>query len=232
MRQPQDLQMLFFPSWVVLQGFPWPRLGRVIRLQPAAKWQCAKQIYFLQPFWESCYFKLQCVLTCTHMECIGWSLCGTENAHPVHFPVATLEEDSNSNKAISSRGCTQNHQGRQAWWRVSVCCCTHCSWLWSNLNKLEDDVILISTSPGWDVALQSPIPRVFQKKNSLYHSTTTAIPKIVFQNWKKVRQRWGEGYVRDWRIKKLLSGRAWNLQELLSVHKKWEGRWSSFKVRH
>lgn len=67
--------------------------------------------------------------------------------------------------------------------------------LWSNLNKLEDDVILIATSPGWDVALQSPnlIPRAFQKKNYLNHSTITAIPKIVFKTEKKIRQRWGEG---------------------------------------
>lgn len=51
--------------------------------------------------------------------------------------------------------------------------------------KLQDDVILISTSPGWDAALQTRSPEFFQKKNSLNHSTTTVIPKIVFQNWKK-----------------------------------------------
>lgn len=126
-----------------------------------------------------------------------------QNAHPVHFPLATLEEDSNSWKAVSSRGCSQNHH-QPAWWRVPVCSCTQSIWLWSNFKKLEDDVILVCTSPGWDIALQSPnlIPRFFKRKNSLNHPTTNAIPKIVFQNWKKIRQRWGEGYITDWRIKK------------------------------
>lgn len=106
----QDVQMLFSPSWFFLQGFPWPRLAEVIRLQPAAKWQHAKQIYLLQPFGGSWCFKLQCVLTCTH---VAGPWVAQQSAHPGHFSLATLQEDNISSAAISPRGCSQNHQGKE-----------------------------------------------------------------------------------------------------------------------
>lgn len=155
--------MLFFPSWIVLQGFPWLR-GDKIAASSKNGSMPNKYIFFSS---SKGHVTSNCsvFLPAHTWSALAGPCVAQQNALPVHFPLATLEEDSNSNKAVSSRGCSQNHQGI-TWWKVSVCSCTHCSWLWSNLNKLEDDVTLISTSPGWDVALQSPnlIARVFQKE--------------------------------------------------------------------
>ena len=66
---PRTYRTFFFllcPSGIHLV-YPCLGLGDMIRSQPAVKWQHARQIYFLQPFWGSCYqnnFKLQCVVAC------------------------------------------------------------------------------------------------------------------------------------------------------------------------
>lgn len=118
--------------------------------------------------------------------CVAW-----QSVHPVHFPLARSKEDNSSDEAIPSRGWSQNHQEREL--GGSLQCGTHSSWLWSKLNKLEDDAILISTSPWWDVGIAEPKPdpQSFQKKNSLKCPTTSVILKTVSQTW-KIRQGWGE----------------------------------------
>lgn len=83
---------------------------------------------------------------------------------------------------------------------------------------------------GCCIAKPGPGAQSFQKKNYLNCPTTTVVPKTVFQNQTRMRQK----AYRDWETKRFF------LVEQRDCKRSWEstkdgsaeGRWSSFKVRH
>lgn len=109
MRQLQDLQDALFSLSNCSAGVPLTWTGRGAKI--AANSKMPNKYISYSPS-EGHVTSNYSLLLPSHTWSALADLCVAQNAHPVNFPLTTSDEDNNSNKALSSRGCSQNHQGR------------------------------------------------------------------------------------------------------------------------
>jgi len=118
MRQPQDLQELLFPSLSFRNspGLPLPWTGRYDKITASSKVATCPTNIFSPALLRIMLSKQLQATVCCCLPTLWTALAGLsvaqQSTHPVHIPLARSKKDNDPDKAISSRGCSQNHEGR------------------------------------------------------------------------------------------------------------------------